>query len=540
MYSGPCAGVRATLDPYDFDPGYLVDASNVYAPNPATKSGVYGRPQFRVLFDGSPIHGSGRGQCIYCHTMLDGTPINIIVVGGHVFRVSADLSTATDVTPVGVAIDASTTTRVFFASVAGSLMANDSINRPWVATNLTSTPITGTYIDYDGAGVTWTAYGAPRIFLGSAFVILGQVNGVSRRADISWSSPGDFTTGWQQANFDYNWTLSQNEAGLLYVLETDNVGLKYHRESSIGFATGQDITSLASTATDDALAFNIGSQCPQSIVKFGGGYFFIDSQGRPYFSEPGKAPDPIWKQMQQFVDAGTTNNPTTTSVVCTAALEPDLNLFLVAIWSPVPSTIAPPVDIHVFDANTRIYQGRWSISTGLSVECLGTLLDDAGRPTLIAVTSGGLVWAFSGLGIPVEDLTTEGGFDLTTEDARLLTTEGAPISWEDDVAAQDTYVLTDRLGFQEDTVWNVDMATVITSTEIPITVSVVTANSALTAQGTPTPMPSQTQSYRTVVGCDAFGRGPQVKIAPANHSAQFIFQRVSIKATPSLAGPEDA
>jgi len=102
------------------------------------------------------------------------------------------------VTPVGVTIDAGITVRVYFASLIGTLMVTDGVNRPWIATNLTSTPITGTYIDYDGIGGSWTTIGAPKIYGGAAFVILNAVNGVSRRTDISWSNPGTLSIGWQQ------------------------------------------------------------------------------------------------------------------------------------------------------------------------------------------------------------------------------------------------------------------------------------------------------------------------------------------------------
>ena len=41
--------------------------------------------------------------------------------------------------------------------MGGTMVVTDGVNRPWVASNLSSTPITGTYIDFDGMGTAWVA-----------------------------------------------------------------------------------------------------------------------------------------------------------------------------------------------------------------------------------------------------------------------------------------------------------------------------------------------------------------------------------------------
>lgn len=251
--SGPYKGVRTTFDPFD-DPGdLLVDAKNLYIPDPAGASGIYARPGFASSIGGAQLYSGAenfRGQCIYSHPMLSATRINFLVHGGRLFRVDASLTTATDVTPVGVTIDSDSTTRVSMVSVLDQLVVNDSVNRPWIGTNLTSTPITGTYIDYDGAGVAWIAR-APFYYGGAAIFPLISVNGIARGEDLSWCEPGQADIGYQQATFDNNWTLATANAGPIYGGVGTNTAFYYFRQASIGAATGVVDVNLASTATLD-------------------------------------------------------------------------------------------------------------------------------------------------------------------------------------------------------------------------------------------------------------------------------------------------
>lgn len=547
LYSGPYQGALSTPDPYDADPSFLVTAKNGYVLDPSVRSGYGGRPGFRRLFGGTPLVLSSsafRGQAIYTHTNLDGTTVNLIVMAGRLFRVDQSLSTATDVTPVGVTIDAGIMTRVFFASLIGTLMVTDGVNRPWIATNLTASPITGTYIDYDGVGGSWSTIGAPKVYGGAVFVILNAVNGVSRRTDISWCKPGTLALGWQQPTYDNNWTLAQNEAGVLYALEADNVALRYLRASSIGAASGTVGPDLASTATDDAVAFNIGSQAAQTVQKFGTGFFFCDAQGRPYFyNGVGAAPEPIWKQMRSYVDEATTNYPTTTGIVATSTIEPTLNHYYVAIWSPNPNIQAPPVQWHVFDALTRKYQGIGSIGpegTETGVECMGTLTDSAGRSTLVVLAADGYVWAMNALGATPEILATEDGQMLCTEAGVDLCTEGQAQQWSDDGELPDIQFTTDYLGFDEDIIWNVDRGVIVTLNDMPVRVVIGTAAVADTLEGIPQPSTSQDGTYRLPFGADIAGRGARVTVKPLMADRQFVLERINLKAIASLAGPEDS
>jgi hypothetical protein len=100
-------------------------------------------------------------------------------------------------------------------------------------------------------------------------------------------------------------------------------------------------------------------------------------------------------------------------------------------------------------------------------------------------------------------------------------------------------VTTPRLGYSDDTVWNVDQVTAITTSNAPVVVSVTTPTTLNTIEGTPSPSPSDDGTFRLVVGCDAQGRGVQVTVSPTTADAQWSLQRVAMVAVGSNAGPED-
>ncbi len=548
---GPFKGVNIDRDPYNDPPDKLLNARNMYFANVQSTVGAYLRPGFIPLFGSAPLVTSAtafRGQQAYSHAMLDGTTINFIVMGGKLFRVSADLGSATDVTPVGVTIDAAITTRVFMVSLIGQLVVTDGVNRPWVATNLTSTPVTGTYIDYDGHGVSWTAFGAPALYGNAIFFILNQVNGISRRTDVSFLEPGFVDVGLQQDTFDNNITLETSSTGVLYAIKGTNLALYYFRASSIGSLSGVVGIDLASSKTEDAVSFNVGSQACQTLQEFGNSFYFCDAIGRPWKFTPGVPPEPIWYQLRGVVETSTIANPLTTAIVATSVIEPTLNKYLVGIYSPNPVTQAPVVQLHEFDAVTGTYEGHWTIGPGIGIDCIGSFTDSSGRVTIIALGSllaapatTGYAWTFNSLAsVPLLKLTTEDGLVLTTEDGRPLTTEGLTAVWQDNGQTIDAFVTTGRFGYDSDTILNVDQATVIALTDSPIQVSVMTSAMEDTVQGIPEPSLSQDGTYRLVCGFETFGRGAQVTVRPLDTTEQWALESVSIVAVASRAGVEDA
>lgn len=490
-----------------------------------------------------------KGQGVYTHFDLSGSPTNFCVFGGHLFREDATTGVLTDVTPVGVTIDGGVSTRVYFASMGGVMCVTDGVNRPWVASDLASTPITGTYIDFDGAGTAWVAFGPPEVFGGSGFFVLTSVNSVGARLDIAWSEPNDWTTGYQQSGFDNRWTLEQTGTTPIYGLTGTNVALYYWRQRSIGSISGAVGPDLATTATHDAIASNVGTEAPQTIIQFGSTIYFCDVIGRPWAFSLGSAPRPIWHQLRGIVDTALTAYPGITANVASAAFEPTLNLYCVAIWASVAGSQSSPVEWHAFDAESGTYVGRWSIGPadpGVFVDCLGSFVDDNGRGQLIVLGSAtaegvsGYIWSMNSLvGVP-DLLGTEDLDILTTEDDVSLTIEGQEAVWEDNGEVPLIEVTTDRMGYSEDIVWLYDVATALTGTEAPVAITVTTPNAADISEGTPTPNASADGIYRSTLGLDVQGRGAMVTIRPTTADSQWSIQRVAVVGIPSLAMPDDS
>lgn len=548
---GPWSGVVTTDDPFDVGPDKLVDARNQYIPAPADQSGTYSRPGFILGNGGDAVYESAdaiTGQGFCTHFDADGTPFNFIAFGGHLFRVESGSGVCTDVTPVGVAIDDATSTRVFFASMGGVLCVTDGVHRPWVGSDLDMTPIVGTYIDFDGSGTDWTAFGPPCVFGGSGFFILRTVDSVGARNDIAWSEPNDWTTGYQQTDFDNRWTLEQTGTTPLFALAPTNIALYYFRQRSIGAISGTVGPDLATTATHDAISTNVGTQSPQTIIQFGDTIYFCDAIGRPWSFTLGSAPRPIWHQLRGIVDRSEIAYPAITALTATAAFEPTLNLYCVAIWPVAAGSATRPIEWYTFDANTGTYVGRWSIGSidpGPSVDCLGSFTDDVGRASLVmlgsAVAGGpsGFIWTMnSPTGVP-DTLVTEDGVTLTTEDGVELVIEGQPAVWTDNGEIPIRSIQTDRFGYSDDLVWLFDSTTILTGTDAPLAITATTPIAANQIEGTPTPNPSADGINRTTCGLDLQGRSVQLTVSPTTADEQWFIERVSVVGIPSAAMPDD-
>lgn len=554
LKTGPASGVFTTTDPFDGGINKWKDSRNIYIPAPDEESDTYARPGFVPLNNGNAVYTSAtpfKGQGAWTHFELDGTPINFIVMGGHLFREDPALGTTTDVTPVGVTIDGSTATRVFAADMNGIMVVSDGVNRPWIGSNLNATPITGTYIDFDGSGTAWAAFGPPQVFGGSGFFVLKSYNGTSYRIDIAWSEPADWTTGYQQTDFDNRWTLEQTGTSPIYALIPTEVALFYTRQRSIGSIQGVVGPNLAANATHDVVSQNVGCESPQTIVQFGNTIFFCDVIGRPYMFPIGSPPNPIWHQLRGVVDTSPTAYPAVTAIVSTAVLEPTLNLYCVAIWSDSPAGEASPTQFFAFDALTGRYMGPWSIGSavpGVSIDALGAFIDNDGRGQLIALGSltpggtTGYAWAMNSLiGVPDFIVLEDGATFLTDESTPGvdIIAEGQGAIWQDNGAVPVINVTTDRLGYSEDIVWLYDQATILTGSQAPLSITATTPNAASVLEGTPTPNASADGINRTQMGLDLQGRGLQLTISPTTADSQWSIARVSVVGVPNPAQPDD-
>jgi hypothetical protein len=570
LKAGPWNGVRNTLDPFDGDPRELLDAVNMYVPDPSTGSGAYQRPGFSLLNEDPLGVSPYLGQGVYTHYDIadpfsplapPGGAFRFCVFGGKFYRADATLSTFTDVTPVGITIDPSA--RVYFASLNGYMVVTDGVHRPWYVApgGFAVTPLVGVNIDVDGSGSDWTAFGQPVVYGGALFFILQTYSAVAASSSIVWSEPNDVTTGYFQApTFDNLWTLEQTSASPIYALAATNAGMYYFREQSIGTIAGVVGPDLQANATHDAIAWNVGTRSPQTVQQFGDIIYFCDVVGRPYRMAQGNAPEPIWEQLRAVIDSSEFGFPSITQAVASAVVDPSLNLYLAAIWSYSPASRTQPIEIQAFDARTGKYAGRWQLAggtgdgDGIYIDAMGIWFDTEGRATCvvqgsdIGPTAGtpthGFLWGMNSLTQAGQTLAAEDEVDWLAEEdgVTLLVTEGLAQVYLDGDAQPYVDITTLPLGYADDTIWTADTVTIITGTSTSCAVRVSTPTTLNTLEGSPTPASSLDDTFRLICGLDAVqGRGISVTVAPAltADSDQWSVQRVVVVATPSIAGPEE-
>lgn len=584
LYTGPWKGVHDSRDPWDDDPAQLVDLQNCYIPDPQGGSGAYARRGFGILNLQAPY--SGKGQGVFSH-VVNTTVTDFIVAGGTLYRANQAHTVFTDVTPTTGVTISSTASRVYFTTFGEQLIISDGVNPPWIASDLSNTPITGTIIDYNGTGVPgsgdpWSAFGQPVVYAGSLVFILNAVNGALQRTTITWSAPGNPAQGYQQDDgatnsFDYSWTLEQTSAHPIYALAGTNVALFYFRDTSIGALAGTPGPDFQGSATHDIVSVNVGCLQSATVQQYGQTIFFCDALGRPYALQPGSPPIPIWLSMREVVNTSTSQYPTATAAVACATIHPNLDLYIAALYSPTPGVADPPIEAVVFDVKTLAYVGRWNIRNGATWEALGILNNAGGYAELIVLgneppyadggllvtteagdlitTESGIFWgtvpttigrtgviwgmdATIGDGDPItsEDLL----FVITSEDGVQITSENQVISWQDDGLPPVRSLTTQRMGYASDMVWNGDQVTVITESQAPCQINVRTPTTLNTLEGTPYPYVSQDGTYRIVGGLNTQGRGIQVTVTPTTADEQWIAQSVGVAMIPSTAGPQDA
>lgn len=552
--SGPFKGVNNTTDPFDDTPDYLIDAVNMYIPDAKAGSGSYQRPGMALMNGSNQLGGANhQGQCVHHHTALDGTEYNFLAVSGKLYRVSADLTVYIDVTPAGITIDPSTTTRVFMLTFADMLVVSDGVNRPWLGTNLGFSPITGTNIQYDVGNSLWSAQHMTT-YSGALVFVVKTIAGVYHQTRIAWSAPNDPTQGYFNVvgttAVDYTWDLVQTGSTPIFGIQGTNIALIYWRDYSIGALSGAIGPSFKSSSTHDAIDFAIGTRAPATIKLFGNTIFFADSDGRPQMLPLGNAIKAIWLGMRSAVEAARSDVPQTTQLTAIGAVYATLNLYLVAIYSPLPTVNLSPNTIYAFDTLTGEYVGRWIIGPGVSIESMGILKDQNGQPELVVIGTqvtaissgfGGYVWR------------------LTNAHENVWTDNGTILP----------QITTARLGFAADVVRYADKVVAITGSNSPCAISIVSAaeleqgfvadflmtegGDFLVTEGgdfimtegiaqaiaTPNPM-SLDGTYRVAWGTDIEGRGFNVTISPTTGTDQWRIHKVELNSVASLAPPEEA
>jgi hypothetical protein len=412
--------VRDIDDPYSVPPNYLLRARNMYLPEVGSGVGAYARPGFQLQNPGAPLSDvlTGRtGQGMATATIDDGTQINFCVIGGRLYRVGDDLATFEDVTPVGITIDP--LERVYLTPFSNRLVINDNVHRPWVASNLLASPVTGVEIDYSTVGTYWRAYGPAVVYGGCLVWLVRERDAVRRTARIGWSEPDDPFTGYFQAGFDNEWDVVENDADTIFALWPTNLALDYFRDSAIGYLSGTIGADFRTTATKDAIAEEVGARASQAIIAFGNWIYFADTEGRVHRIQQGGGLEPRWKDMRRVVAQAPTGFVDVTARTACAALVPELDVVLFAIWPPDATQANPqyPTTLYAFDAPSGRYVGEWVIGDGIAVHAIGTLVAVDGRKRLVvlgtaageavqAAGNGGFMWVLSSL---ADGLWTDNG-----------------------------------------------------------------------------------------------------------------------------------
>ena len=574
--SGPWKGVRDTIDPYDdpADPGFLQDATNGYFPDGEGMSGFYSRPGWIHAAPSYAAASTPPGTqmgCAYTMTALDGTLYRFFAFNAKLYRLSGTgFTTSTDVTPVGVAIDASATpaSRIYMTQLGNSLIVSDGVNKPWIGTNLGATPITAAYIDI-GAGGAWSVQGAPVVYQGSLFCIARTVPGgsaVTAGLGLVWSEPNQPATGYTQTNYANFWNLIEQSSQPIYALAATNNTLYYFRAQSIGAVQGTPGSNFVSTATRDLVSANVGCTAPASIVQFLDNIFFVDRLGRPYLFVPGAAPVELWKSLRGQIDANPTylQYPLATALVGVGCLVPQLNVVLLAGWSSNPtnnSSNSPlgPSMLYCFDAKTGVYQGRWNFTTytgGPSTfDVLAQMSDWNSAPSVVSFCNQGISQHLNILGV------TNFSGQQPWMDSYVSTEEVLP----------QITVKTQRLGYSATKLWNAqDVGSIITQNPNTLTVGITTPYTSTEIDCT-SQMQNATHdgTNRTTFGMDVrTARGIQLTVTPTavsevratesgdlrvtedgsprildgaagSNTSQFVIQNVSFPATQSTATAGD-
>lgn len=525
--AGPFQGVRTVTNaPYEDASKFLYDARNGYIRDAGNNSSWVARPGF-TLANSSGLSGNRmQGSCAHVDPAT-GTISRFFAIGGALYSSNDTFTAFTDVTPVGITIDPFGY-NVSFLSVGASLVVTDGTHRPWIASDLNNTPITGTYIDIDGAGGAWSSWGKPTLYQDSVVFITQAVpvgSAIQSRVGIVWCEPNQPAVGYTQTGYTDFWNIIENGSDELWAILGTNNGLYYWRQNSIGLAAGTPSVNFSSTATRDAISSEIGSVAPWAIAIFDQNIFFTDIYGRPWMMQIGASPQPIWQQMYSVtVNAANVTNPGTIALTSAGGIVPELNQYVVAAWSISNVGLRT---LYAFDAFTGAYSGTWDVGGGINAEVMVTQRNNIGEE--IFCVCGGKA-AVGGAG----------GSGWVWILSRIM--DGV---WVDtgNTHFNPPQFVTGAVGYAADRNFYPDTATFILTSTGDLS-SVVVAGSYGTVFNNTMTVPAPPQTFlqvRATLGLDGNAtRFLRFTVAgPSSPTAQWGVQRVEVFGATSGTGPED-
>lgn len=395
--------------------------------------------------------------------------------------------------------------------INGQLIVSDGVHRPWIGTNLSSAPITGTPIDGDGLGTAWAAVGEPQIYVGSlVFISATTFGNVTGGIGIIWSEPNQPAVGYMQTGYADFWNLIQTGTTPLYALKATNSGLYYSRSTSWGVLSGTPSINFQNTATHDVVSINIGCVSSKSVKAFGNYLYFADQSGRAWRFAIGGSPEPIWLKMRQFYESATraSTDPQNVQQYIWAVIEPNLNLYILFSF---PDGNSAPLTGYVFDAATGVYEGRWQI--GLQV---------VGFPNPMAV-GGILVDGLNRSWLVIIEAVTGNTWGLNLTETGVWNDTGITVM---PVVAQ-----TQRLGYSTATEWTLNTVRALTANVTPVSCTSLATNGSV-AQGTATPPASSDGTNLAQWSpVSTTGRGFQLQFRPTTTTSQWRLFRAEVDLT---------
>lgn len=267
----------------------------------------------------------------------------------------------------------------------------------WIAgTDAFATGTTGNQAQttnyYAGEGPTYAVFGPPVIYTGAVFVIYQQVATVYARTTIGWSEPNEPGVGYQQTDYDNQWTLTQTASDPLYALAPTNDAIYYARRGSWGAIAGAPGVNFQGTATHDVVSGNVGCIAPASVCVVLNYVYFLDAQARPWRFSAGGTPTPIWWQVRGNV------GPIDESTVAGNAwgvVDPNLNVYLCAVPTGTGAAV-----FRAFDVATGRAFGNWGLPSDVAITAVGVVRNATGSPrvALLQANAANLcyVWYLTG------------------------------------------------------------------------------------------------------------------------------------------------